>query len=68
MTFREWYKNLNKETQDNLLNDIIDLVIDLYVHIKCPKCKRNLANKNLFTKNGCKGCDIEYFRKGLDTK
>jgi hypothetical protein len=31
--------------------------------IICPKCKRNLANKKMLTKNGCKGCDIEYFHE-----
>ncbi len=68
MTFREWYKKLNKEDKDSLLNDITQMVMDLYVHIKCTKCKRKLPNESFFTKDGCIWCSIEYFRKGLDTK
>lgn len=60
MTFKEWYKNLNKKTKNQFLKDITELVMDLYVYIRCPKCKRKLPNELLFTKDGCKWCDIDY--------
>jgi hypothetical protein len=67
-TFKEWYKNLNKKIKNQFLKDIVELVMDLYVYIKCPKCKRKLPNETLFTSKGCKWCDIKYARKHLNKK
>jgi len=31
--------------------------------MKCKYCGRELINKIYRTKNGCKWCDVEYFKK-----
>jgi len=66
ITFREWYKNLDKKIKQNLLDDITKLVMDLYVYFNCPKCKRKLPNELFFTENGCRWCDLKY-HKSLKT-
>ncbi len=63
MIFKKWYKNLDKKAKTQLIDNLTNLVMDLYIHIKCPKCKRKLPNEILFTKDGCMWCDIKYFRK-----
>ena len=68
MTFKKWYKNLNEQTKSELIDEIMNLAMDLYVYLKCPKCKRKLPNEDFFTSKGCIWCDIKYFRKYLDTK
>ena len=68
MRNKKWYKKLNKQTKDKLLDDITALVMDLYIHIKCLKCKRKLPNEDFFSKNGCLWCDIDYFYKQRNKK
>ncbi len=36
--------------------------------IICTKCKRNLPNKDFFTKDGCIWCSIEFYYKNKNSK
>jgi len=68
MTFKNWYKNLNIKRKNKLVNEITNLVTDIYIRNKCPKCERILPNKYFFTKNGCIWCDSQWHWNKLKIK
>ena len=63
LKFKEFYKNLTNKEKNTLITSIAELVMDLYVYIKCLKCRRKLPNELFFTKEGCCWCSIMDYRK-----
>ena len=66
--FKDWYKKLNKEGKNKVIDEITRLVVDIYIKNKCQKCERELPNKSFFTKEGCKWCSAKYHFKELKDK
>ena len=62
--YRMYIKALKKELYDDW-NESIDKygIIKEEKEMKCERCNRELSNKDLLTKDGCKWCDTEYQRK-----